>query len=75
MRRSEFNRAVSDEFGEQYGSVVVADLVLIGLDDHTATTALAAGVPAGEVWLALCETAGVAPDRRYGVGRMEPRRH
>lgn len=73
MRRSEFQRAVDDEFGEAYGAVLIADVVLTGLRNQTAQTAMDAGVPAGEVWLALCETVGVPPERRYGVGRREPR--
>lgn len=72
MRRSEFQRAVTDEFGAAYGAVLMADLVLTGLNNHTAQTAMDAGIPAGDVWNALCETAGVAPERRYGVGRREP---
>ena len=73
MRRSEFDRAVRDEFGGRAGSLV-ADLVLSGVGSRTATQALAAGVPPREVWLALCEEADVPADRRYGVGRLEPKR-
>ena len=65
---------MNDEFGEAYGAVLVNDLVLVGLGEMTAQVAMDAGIPAGDVWLALCETAGVPAERRYGVGRREPRR-
>ncbi|MBD8021995.1 DUF3046 domain-containing protein [Microbacterium gallinarum] len=73
MRRSEFERAVRDEFGSR-GSALIADLVLSRVGSRTAAEALAAGVPPREVWLALCEETDVPADRRYGVGRLEPKR-
>jgi len=73
MRRSEFDRAVTDEFGTR-GGAVIADLVLSGAGDRTAVQALADGVPPREVWLALCVETDVPPERRYGAGRLEPRR-
>lgn len=73
MRRSEFHRAVDDEFGGRAGAVVT-DLVLSRVGGRTASDALAAGVDPREVWLALCEELDVPADRRYGVGRIEPRR-
>jgi hypothetical protein len=73
MRRSEFDRAVADEFGLR-GSSLVADLVLTRFGDRTAREALDSGADAREVWLALCEETDVPESRRYGVGRLEPRR-
>ena len=73
MRRSEFERAVRDEFGSR-GSALIADLVLSRVGSRTAAEALAAGVPPREVWLALCDETDVPADRRYGVGRLEPKR-
>ena len=72
MRRSEFDRAVTDEFGAQ-GSALVADLILSKLGDRTAVQALDAGIPAREVWLALCDETDVPLERRHGVGRLEAR--
>jgi len=72
MKLSEFQTAVDDEFGAAYGKVVVNDLVLSAVGDRTARQALAAGVPAREVWLALCEATDVPPSRRHGVGLREP---
>lgn len=73
MRRSEFDRAVSDEFGARAGALLV-DLVLSGVGGRTASEALTAGVPPREVWIALCAETDVPAQRRYGVGRLEPRR-
>jgi hypothetical protein len=73
MRRSEFDRAVKDEFGPQ-GAYLVTDLVLSAAGGRTATQAIEAGEPPREVWLALCAEMDVPASRRYGVGRLEPRR-
>jgi hypothetical protein len=73
MRRSEFERAVQDEFRGRAGSVVT-DLVLTQVGGRTAAEAIDAGVPPRDVWLALCEELDVPAERRYGVGRLESRR-
>lgn len=73
MRLSEFSRAVAAEFGAR-GDALVADLALGSLSYRTAAQALADGVDAREVWLALCEETDVPAARRHGVGWLEPRR-
>jgi hypothetical protein len=73
MRRSEFDRAVADEFGPS-APHLVHDLALSALDGRTAERALRDGVLAREVWLALCEETGVPEARRHGVGRLQSRR-
>jgi len=73
MRRSEFERAVADEFGAQAASLL-SDLVLSDAGGLTAVDALSAGVPPRQVWLALCAETDVPAERRYGVGRLEARR-
>lgn len=72
MRRSEFDRAVADEFGAR-GGYLVTDLVLSAVGGRTSVEALEAGVEPRDVWLALCQETDVPADRRYGVGRIEPR--
>ena len=72
MRRSEFERAVQDEFGARGDSLIV-DLYLPELGDRTAAQALADGLDPREIWLALCEATDVPPDRRYGTGRLQSR--
>lgn len=73
MRRSEFQRAVADEFGDR-GASLVTDLSLAGTAWLTAAQALDAGYAAREVWLALCAEMDVPDARRHGVGRLEPQR-
>ncbi|MEN2737872.1 DUF3046 domain-containing protein [Microbacterium sp. X-17] len=73
MRRSEFERAVADEFGAR-GPALMTDLVLTRVDGRTAAQAVDAGFPPREIWLALCAEMDVPDARRHGVGRLEPRR-
>ena len=73
MRRSEFERAVADEFGAQ-GPTLIHDLVLADVGGRTAVEALDASIPPRDVWLALCVETDVPAERRHGVGRLEPRR-
>ena len=74
MTRSEFSRAIADEFGEAYGRSLVRDLVLTPLGERTAEQALAAGVAPREIWLALCAAMDVPRERWHGAGRPEPKR-
>ena len=71
MRRSEFLRAVDDEFGAR-APMLMGDLVLPGIG-LTAREALDKGVPPRDIWASLCEEMDVPVERRYGVGRLEPR--
>lgn len=66
--------AVTDEFGAEYGRVLTSDLVLGAVGGRTADQAIAAGVDAREVWLALCDATDVPANRRYGVGLREPKK-
>lgn len=74
MKLSEFRRAVTEEFGAGYGAVLVRDTHLGELDGRTADEALAAGLSAATVWLALCRDQDVPEPRRHGRGRPESRR-
>jgi hypothetical protein len=73
VRLSEFRRAVAAEFGGPFGGALVRDLVLTDLGDLTSEQALEAGIPAREVWLALCRANDVPPSRWHGVGLRAPR--
>ena len=73
MRLSEFRTALKEEFGEAYGRVLTRDLVLTPLGGRTADQAIAAGVPARDVWLALCAEVDVPRGRWYGAGIPAPR--
>ena len=69
MKVSEFRLAVDEEFGEQQGRVLVSELVIDELGGRTAEQALAAGVPTGVLWLALCRANDVPRERWHGRGR------
>jgi len=73
LKISEFARAVDDEFGA-FGRVLLRDTVIVELDNRTPEQALAAGVPARDVWIALCDVEEVPRDRRHGAGRPDPAR-
>ena len=75
MRLSEFQLAVSDEFGEGYGRVLTRDLVLEEIGSRTADDAIKAGVATREIWVALCRAMDVPPERWYGVGQREPKKN
>lgn len=70
MRRSEFLRAVDQQFGVR-ASWITSDLVLPGID-RTALDALDAGVPPRDIWIALCDETDLPAAARYGVGLREP---
>jgi hypothetical protein len=72
MKLSEFQRAIVDEFGTQYGRALTSDLVLGEVGGRTAQQALDAGVPPREVWLALCRETGVPQSHWYGAGKPAP---
>lgn len=57
------------EFGRGYARSVAHDLTLDAVGGRTADDALEAGVPAREVWLALCDALDVPPERRFGKAR------
>jgi hypothetical protein len=72
MRLSEFRFAMDEEFGAAHARVLEHDLVIRALGERTPTEALEAGVPARDVWLAICDAQGVPLARRHGRGRPKP---
>lgn len=64
MRSTVFRRLMAEEFGRARAESLATDLVLSALGGRTANQALAAGVPAKEIWLAICEEFGIPPERR-----------
>jgi hypothetical protein len=69
---SEFWIAVADEFGESYGRILSRDLVLEEIGGLTADQGIAKGVSTRAIWVALCRSMDVPPERWYGVGQHEP---
>ena len=74
MKASQFQRAVDGEFGVAFGRVLVRDTVLVALGNRTPHEALAAGIPPGEVWIALCREQDVPAERWHGAGLPQPPR-
>ncbi|MCR8670363.1 DUF3046 domain-containing protein [Agrococcus sp. HG114] len=72
MRLRELQLAIDEEFGS-LGSVLMQDTTLASLGGRTGDEALAAGVPARDVWLALCDAKDVPRERRHGRGLRETR--
>ncbi|MGO1410009.1 MULTISPECIES: DUF3046 domain-containing protein [unclassified Microbacterium] len=72
MKRSEFHRAVDDEFGAR-AATLIADLVLPPFG-RTASEALDVGIAPRDIWQALCDETDVPDQRRHGAGRREPKR-
>ncbi|MGO1571437.1 MAG: DUF3046 domain-containing protein [Canibacter sp.] len=72
MKRSEFRRAVEEEFGEVYSGVVLRDYWLPSLG-MTGSEALDDGATPRNVWLALCDEFHVSAERRYGRGLLDPK--
>lgn len=66
MRESDFWVLVESVFGSGYARTLAGDHVLTGLDDRTAVEALEAGVPARDVWHALCDAMQVPEAVRDG---------
>ncbi|CAN5474931.1 hypothetical protein BH09ACT4_BH09ACT4_06230 [soil metagenome] len=73
VKLSEFQNAVEAEFGA-FGRVLLRDTVIVELGNRTPNEALAAGVSARNVWLALCRVQEVPPQRWHGAGRPVPPR-
>jgi hypothetical protein len=69
VRLSQFWTFLEDEFGPTYAASLARDLALDPLQGRTAEQALAAGIPARQVWFALCDALDVPPDRRHGKER------
>ena len=59
VRLTEFWRRMHIVFGEEYAESWARDVTLADLDSRTAAEALQAGVPAKQVWRAVCQQADV----------------
>jgi hypothetical protein len=69
VRYREFWQLVDEVLGSAHGRVLVADLVLTGLDQRTAQQALDDGVEPRDVWHALCDELDIPDARRWGSDR------
>ena len=64
MRLTVFWERMNARFGPAYAESVARDFTVSQLEGRTAHEALAAGVPAKEVWLAICEVFEIPPKDR-----------
>jgi hypothetical protein len=64
MRITVFRRLMSQEFGEIRAEMLARDHMFSSLGNRTVDQALEAGLPAKEIWRAVCETFEVPPERR-----------
>jgi DUF3046 family protein len=64
MRITVFRKMMSDEFGQIRADSLARDHVFSALGNQTVDQALEAGVPAKEIWRAVCEAFEVPPERR-----------
>ena len=55
---------MAQEFGEVRADMLARDHVLSSLGNRTVDQAIEAGLPAKEVWRAICEAFEVPPERR-----------
>lgn len=61
MRLTVFWDRMNSQFGEQYAASVAQDYVLADIGGRTVDQALADGVPAKDIWRAVCDAFNV-PD-------------
>ena len=55
MRLTVFWERMNARFGSAYAESVARDFTVAQLEGRTVAEALAAGVPAKQVWLAICD--------------------
>lgn len=64
MRITVFRRLMAEEFGALRAETLASDHVFRGLGERTIDEALAAGVPAKEIWRQVCDEFAIPPERR-----------
>lgn len=69
MRHTLYWELMEGEFGSIRASSLHSDLALSTLGSRTPAQALDDGVEPRNVWIAVCESTGVPPERRWGVDK------
>jgi Protein of unknown function (DUF3046) len=64
MRITVFRRLMAQEFGEVRADMLARDHVFSALGSRTVDQALEAGLPAKEIWRAVCDAFEVPSERR-----------
>lgn len=66
MRNTVYWSLMNDEFGAMRAASLHADLALSMLGSRTPAEAMGDGVDIREIWRAVCDSAGVPPERQFG---------
>jgi len=74
VRLSLFWTLMNDEFGSTYAASLARDHTVLTLGGRTVDEALEAGIPAREVWDAICDEMDVPAARRFGIEPKPQRR-
>ncbi|QFU87803.1 hypothetical protein YIM_13085 [Amycolatopsis sp. YIM 10] len=64
MRITVFRRMMTDEFGAARAATLSKDHLFSGLGGRTVEQALAAGVPAKQIWQEVCAAFEIPAERR-----------
>lgn len=75
MRLSDFQTLITDEFGAEYGAVLLRDLALTEYSDRTGKQALADGEEPKGIWLAICKAQAIPESRWNGLNKKSKNRH
>ena len=74
MKHSVYWELMNDEFGSMRAQSLHTDLALSSLGSRTAQQAFDDGLDPKSIWLAVCDAAGVPPERRWGIEKNTARR-
>ncbi|MCQ9367697.1 DUF3046 domain-containing protein [Brevibacterium sp. 50QC2O2] len=72
MRHAVYWQLMNDEFGSIRAASLHADLALSPLGSLTPEQAFDAGYQPKEIWLAVCDSAGIPAERRLGIDHKPP---
>ncbi|GAA3851243.1 DUF3046 domain-containing protein [Saccharothrix violaceirubra] len=64
MRNTVFRKLMANEFGQVRAELMASDHVLSALGGRTPDQALDEGIPAKEIWVAVCDAFEVPEHRR-----------
>lgn len=64
MRLSDFWSRMEHRFGAAYAGSIARDLVLADLGGRTISDALESGIPAKDVWRAVCDAFDIPANQR-----------
>jgi hypothetical protein len=66
LKLSQFHELISEEFGAQFGQVLIQDVALLDHQDQTPAQLIRLGVDLKEIWLSICKQQSVPKERWNG---------